>query len=349
MARQARGMSQGELSSLSGVSQGSVSKLENGLIEPNEDMVKRLAGTLRFPLSLFFEPDRVYGLPLSVHPGAKYRKQASVGQRELDRLEAELNLRLMHIRRLLKSAEFEGELPLPKMDVDQYDGPEAIAELIRRAWLVPSGPIANLVNLVERAGCIVVLCDFEDMLVDGVTLQAPRTPPCIFLNHAQPGDRQRFTVAHELGHIVMHQLPSPEMEDEANAFASSLLMPPREMRSLLAGRLTLQRLAALKPIWKVSMQALLMCARSVGAITDNQSRYLWRQLSSMGIRRHEPAELEIPPETPSVLPEILRMHLEDLGYSIADLGQFLHVGEDDLRRMHPLPGRSGSEFLRIIK
>lgn len=342
-------MSQAELSNLSGVSQGSISKLENGLIEANDDVVKRLARTLRFPLSLFYEPDRVYGLPLSVHPGAKYRKQASVGQRELDRLEAELNFRLMHIRRLLKSTEFRGELPLPKLDVDQYDGPEAIAELIRRAWLAPSGPLANLTDLIERAGCIVVLCDFDEMLVDGVTLQAPGTPPCIFLNRAQPGDRQRFTLAHELGHIVMHQFPSPEMEDEANAFASALLMPPREMRSLLAGRLTLQRLAALKPIWKVSMQALLMCARSVGAITDNQSRYLWRQLSSMGFRRHEPAELEVTPETPSVLPEILRMHLEDLGYSIADLSQFLHMDEEELRKMHPLPGKSGSEFLRIVK
>ena len=340
-----RGWSQTQLSRESGVSQANLSKLENGLIGPTDDVLARVVDALHFPRSLLFESDQVLGLPISVHP--MYRKKASVGQRGLDRLEAELNIRLLHVRRLLKSVDFEPELPLPKMDIDEFGGdPEHIAGLLRRTWLVPSGPMKDLVGWVERAGCVVMHCDFAGLSVDGVTIRAPDLPPCVFLNWNQPADRQRFSLAHELGHIVMHQIPSPTMEDEANAFGSALLLPASQIRPSLSGRLTIQKLAALKPAWGVSMQALLYRAKTVGAITANQSQYLWRQISALGYRRSEPPELDFPVEEPGVLPEMLRVHLDELGYEVGELCSVLHVYENDLRSLHPLPG--ASRDLRLV-
>ncbi len=345
IARQARGWSQSELSRRSGVSQANISKLENGLLGPTDDVLSSVGETLGFPQSFFYQNDRVIGLPMSV----QYRKRASVGQKAIEQLEAELNIRILHIRRLLDAAELEPELSLPRLDVDEYDGdPSKIAELVRRTWLAPSGPIRDLVAWVERAGCIVVHCDFAALKVDGFTVQIPDMPPCIFLNRNQPADRQRFSLAHELGHVVMHRVPSPEMEEEANEFAAALLMPARDIRSHLSGRpLTIQRLAGLKPIWRVSMAALLFRAKTIGAITANQSQYLWRQMSSMGYRRTEPPELDLKPEEPTVLPEIIRLHLEDLGYDLSDLSEVLHSKEEDLRILHPLPG--ANRRLRIVK
>ncbi len=346
IARQARGWSQTELSRRSGVSQANLSKLENGLINPTEDVMTSVGTALGFPVEFFFQNDRVIGLPMSV----QYRKRASVGQKAIERLEAELNIRILHIRRLLNAAELEPELSLPRrLDVDEDGGdPERIADLVRRTWLVPSGPIRDLVARVERAGCIIVHCDFAALKVDGFTVQIPDMPPCIFLNRNMPADRQRFSLAHELGHVVMHQVPSPEMEDEANEFASALLMPARDIRPHLAGRrLTLQRLAALKPVWRVSMAALLYRARQIGAITDNQSQYLWRQMSSMGYRPTEPPELDLKVEMPTVLLEIVRLHLEDLGYGLSDLAKALRSSEEDLRALHPLPGTTS--HLRVVK
>ena len=348
IARHARGWSQTELSKQSGISQANLSKLENGLIGPTDDVLHSLANALHFPRSLFFEPDKMLGLPISVHP--MYRKKASVGHRGLERLEAELNIRLLHIRRLLESTEFEPELRLPDMDIDEFGGdPERIAELVRRTWLVPTGPMKDLVGWVERAGCVVMPCNFAALAVDGVTISSPSLPPCIFLNRNQPADRQRFSLGHELGHIVMHRVPSPKMEDEANAFASALLMPARDVRPYLSGRLTIQKLAALKPVWHVSMQALLYRAKAVGAITANQSQYLWRQISALGYRRNEPPELDFPAEEPTVLPEMIRVHLEELGYEIEDLCSVLHVFEDDLRNIHPLPGNPVGPNFRVVK
>ncbi|KKL73695.1 ImmA/IrrE family metallo-endopeptidase [uncultured Sulfitobacter sp.] len=345
IARQARGWSQSELSRRSGVSQANLSKLENGLIGPTEDVLGTVSATLGFPQSFFFQNDRVIGLPMSV----QYRKRASVGQKAIEQLEAELNIRILHIRRLLDAADLEPELALPRLDVDEYDGdPSRIAELVRRTWLAPSGPIRDLVGWVERAGCIVVHCDFAALKVDGFTVQIADMPPCIFLNRNQPADRQRFSLAHELGHVVMHRVPSPEMEDEANEFAAALLMPARDIRSHLSGRpLTIQRLAGLKPIWHVSMAALLVRATTIGAITANQSQYLWRQISSMGYRRTEPPELDFKPEEPTVLPEIIRLHLDELGYDVSDLAEVLRSTEDDVKTLHPLPASNG--HLRVVK
>ena len=348
--RQSRGWSQTELSKRSGVSQARLSKLENGLITPTPDQLlglDRIADALSFPRSLFFEPDRVFGLPMSVHP--MYRKKASVGQRSLERLEAQINLHLFHIRRLLKSVDFQPELSVPNLDIDDFNGDaERIAELLRRTWLVPMGPIKKLIAWIENAGCVVIHCDFAAFSVDGVTVNAPGMPPCIFLNRNQPTDRQRYSLAHELGHIVMHSMPSTTMEKEANDFASAFLMPAGDIRPYLSGRLTIQKLAELKPVWRVSMQALLYRAKAIGAITANQSQYLWRQISASGYRRREPSELDLPAEKPGVLPEFFRVHIEELDYEIKELCGFLHIFEDDLRSMYPLPDMPDQRHLRLV-
>lgn len=331
VARQARGLSQMQLAEQAGVTQGLISRIENGLVQPGADALSKIAQALRYPQSFFFIGDRFYGLPVSM----QYRKKAGVGQRVVEQLEAEVNLRLMHLRRLLAAVVYERELPFPVLELDDYNGdPEAIAEMVRRVWKVPSGPIRNLTEVIERAGCVVFSCDFQPTGVDGLTLQAPGLPTCIFLNSAMPGDRQRFTLAHEIGHAVMHALPTPDMEREADRFAAAFLMPARDITSHFSGGVSLQRLAALKPVWKASMGALLMRARTVGAITESQSSYLWRQYSKSGYRTREPAEIAIPAETPHVVTDVLQMHLGELGYSVAELAASLHVTEEDLRSMH---------------
>lgn len=327
VARQARGLSQVQLATAAGVTQAAVSKLEAGIIQPSREVLEDLARVLSFPVSLFYETDPIFGVPVSI----SYRKRASVGARATDQLEAEINLRLMHLRRLLSSIDYEPELSFPVLDVDEYGGSGArIAELVRRHWAVPSGPIHNLTSLVERAGCIVMQCEFESLGVDGLTLHPPGLPVCIFLNSAMPGDRQRFTLAHELGHAVMHRFPSPEMEQQADDFASELLVPARDIRGAFVDGVSLPRLASLKPIWKVSMASLLMCAKKLGRLTPKQSAYLWRQMSAAGYRKQEPLEVEVAPEQASVFTDIVRAHMDQLGYQPEDLAKLLHMHASEL-------------------
>jgi Zn-dependent peptidase ImmA (M78 family) len=207
--------------------------------------------------------------------------------------------------------------------------------MVRAHWQLPGGPIRNLTRLVEKAGVVVGLSKFSGAAVSGVTFRVPGRPPLILLNDLQPGDRLRFTLAHELGHLIMHRFPTPEMEQEGNEFASAFLMPAIDLRPVFTGRkITLELLASLKPEWKVSMQSLLMRASALGAISPNQNRYLWQQISARGWRLREPAELEIAPERPTVLDSIIRTHLDALGYSVSELSSLVPLYEDEFVSMY---------------
>lgn len=346
VARQARGMSQVQLAKAAGVTQAAISKCEAGLMQPGLELIESLAAALTFPVSLFYETDPVFGVPVSIN----YRKSASVGAKATDKMEAEINLRLMHLRRLLSSMDYQPELSLPRLDIDDYNGDAVrVAQMVRRHWGVPSGPLHDLTALVERAGCIVLPCEFESIGVYGLTLQPPGLPTCIFLNKAMPGDRQRFTLAHELAHAIMHRMPSPNMEREADIFASELLMPAQDIRSDLMHGVTLPRLAALKPIWKVSMGALLMRAKALGCITDMQSTYLWRQMSAAGYRTKEPPEVDFVPEQATALNDILRAHADELGYTMADFEAMLHMHADELNKMYAIEKPARAPKLRLLK
>lgn len=346
LARQYRGFKQHQFARMLRVEPSTVSRIENGIIDASEDIADRAAGHLRFPRSFFEQTDRVYGFPLSVHP-SMWRKKAAVSQHDVDRALAEMNIRMMHLRRLIRAVEYEPMLQMPALDVDACRGDiETVATLVRRTWLMPAGPVRDLTSWLERAGCFVIHTDLPDAAMDGVTLHAPDTPPCIFLNRRQPSDRMRFSLAHELGHLVMHRLPRPRMEDEANAFAGAFLAPANDIRPHFSGRrMTLPLLASLKPEWRMAMAALLYRGKQLGFVDDNQARYLWQQFNMHKIRLREPPELDFPPETPTLMPKLISLHLDQLGYSTAELGQILAMNENELVDFHDIrspdtpPGR----------
>ncbi|MGE4340472.1 MAG: helix-turn-helix domain-containing protein [Pigmentiphaga sp.] len=235
LARQYRGKSQAEVAQDAGLDQGHYSRIERGLLNslPSTATIEAVATALRFPVSFFTQNDELSGLPLSVHDVA-WRKKASVNATDLKRLHAELNLRVMNLRRLLSAIDLAPELPLPRLDADEMGGADKVALFIRKAWMVQDGPIKNLTALCERAGILVILADFAEH-VDGVTMRLRDVPPVIFLNKNAPADRMRHSLAHELGHLIMHSIPSDEMEDEADSFAGELLAPSAQLRGDFIG------------------------------------------------------------------------------------------------------------------
>lgn len=353
LARQYREKSQSEVAHAAGLNQGHYSRIENGLLPegPSPENVKRIADVLSFPPEFFYQLEKVVGLPLSVHP--MHRKKESVGERVLKKVHAELNLRLMHVRKLLEAVETHPVLPLPWIDIDDGGGPREVARAIRTAWMVPLGPITNLTEYVEKAGILVIWCDFG-AAIDGVTMRVPDLPPCIFLNRMAPADRMRFSLAHELCHVIAHRIPTSTMEDEANTFAAEFLVPERELRrDLIGGRINLERLARLKPRWRVSIQSLLFQAADIGCLTGHQSQYLWKQISMKGWRTREPPETDFDHERPTLFPRILDLHLHDLKYGTPEFAQLFHLEPNDLRQLYGIHGTEPTvqqrKMLHILK
>jgi Zn-dependent peptidase ImmA (M78 family)/transcriptional regulator with XRE-family HTH domain len=342
-----RDLSQTELATICGMTQGSLSKIEQGLREPTEEMVSKLAISLRCEPTFFYQAEREYGAPLSAHP--MFRKKASVGQKILDRIIAELNVRIAHIRTFISAVDLAPELPLPQYDPDEFAGDVAvIAEQVRRAWLVPRGPIKSLTEFAERAGCLVVHCDMEAARIDGVSYRIPGLPPIIFLNRNQPSDRMRFSLAHEIGHLVMHAYPIPEMEKQADQFASALLMPAGDIGPELSN-LTLDKAAYMKPVWQVSMASLIYRASTLQRIDKNKSEYLWRQMAVRNFRLREPASVDFAPETTSVMNALVANMTENMGYTREELSRALHLFYDEIAKMYSLQGESQHPGLRLVK
>ena len=152
-------------------------------------------------------------------------------------------------------------------------------------------------------------------------MRARDLPACIFLNKSVPPDRMRYSLAHELGHVIMRTDSDNSIEIEANMFAAELLAPARELRrDLIGGRVTLERLAQLKAKWRVSMQFILYQAKEIGIINEYQSQYLWKQISMHGWKTREPPETDFEYERPTVFPRIVNLHVNELGYDVTEFG-----------------------------
>ena len=149
LARQLRGYTQKRTSEDLGIAQAVLSRLENGLIEPDGQLIAKAAQTFKLPATFFSSTDTVYGPPVSVH--AMLRGKADISARDVDMITAELNLRLMHLRVFLENVDFNAVLSVPFLDIERYESPEKVASVVRAHWKLPRGPITNLTRLMELA------------------------------------------------------------------------------------------------------------------------------------------------------------------------------------------------------
>ena len=336
LAREARGLTQVELSSTLDLGQGTLSKYEAGILAPPNEVVDDFSGALGFPPEFFGEQGTPYGLP-PFH----YRRRKKLSAKTLGQIVAEMNIRRLHLKKLLLSFEVKSNGFVPEIDRDEYRGrgkayltPEDAARVVREMWMVPRGPIDNMVELVENNGGIIIHCDFGTDLIDAMSQRIDGMPVLFFVNINAPSDRVRFTLAHELGHMVLHTVSvkdDEEMEDEADAFAGAFLLPADDVRPQLR-RFDLRQLANMKGYWKVSMAAIAMRAERLNLITPYQSKMFWIEMSKLGYKKQEPNEP--PKEHPKLLRHMVAFHLNKLGYSIGELAKLLHLRLAEFSEMY---------------
>jgi Zn-dependent peptidase ImmA (M78 family)/transcriptional regulator with XRE-family HTH domain len=329
IAREARGLTQTEVARRVGIAQGAVSKIENGLQQASDVITDAYVRELRFPRS-FFELQ----LEARTLPPHFWRKKARVTPSQGRCVEARTNILRMQLRTLLRSADVPTNT-IPSFDRKSFQGTAAdAARIVREKWMLARGPIPNLTTMLEDRGVVIVPFDFETDDIDGMSMFDPADslPPLILVNPRAPGDRQRWSLAHELGHLVLHTDPnyahSTETEDEADAFASEFMMPMADIRGHLR-EVTLERLATLKLTWKMSIGSLLRRARDLKLVSQWRYTSLWKELSYRGWRLHEPNPIER--ESATMIGEVISFHKNDLGYTEAQLESALHMFAPEIR------------------
>jgi Zn-dependent peptidase ImmA (M78 family)/transcriptional regulator with XRE-family HTH domain len=338
LAREARGITQAALAESSGISQGTISKIEHGVRPLSEDDVAKFSGALGYPPEFFTRSAAQYGQGTVCH----HRKRQSVPIGKLRQIHASMNVMRLATGELLNGVEINATQTFPVMEIDDFGSPQVIAELARQSWQLPLGPIKSMIGVVEAAGGIVVPCDFGTDKLDAISQRPADQPPFFFVSVTAPGDRLRFNLAHELGHIIMHSQPAPGQEEEANAFAAEFLMPAKEIRPQLR-ELDMPRLVDLKRHWKVSMQALIYRARSLEVITDRQMRSWFMRFGKLGYRKSEP--VDIPREESALIRRVVEFHRREHGYSDADLSRAARLSEHEFRQIY---GTEEQPRLRLI-
>jgi Zn-dependent peptidase ImmA (M78 family)/transcriptional regulator with XRE-family HTH domain len=333
LARKMRGMTQIELSSKIGQGQARVSKLEGGIqTDVPDSIVNLICNALDIPVDFLTQNEEL----LSVGSSAVYyRKKTALSALDRDKINATVNLHRIHLRKLLESVEIESSKPLPKFDIEDYGGsPQKAAQALRAFWSLPDGPIKNVTTSIESAGIIIVPCEFGTKAMDSTAIRNADMPPMIFIRQNMPADRWRFTLAHELAHLVLHDVPHANMEDEADSFASEFLMPEVEISAqfMALSSIRLADLMALKPYWKVSIQAILYRAGELGFLTSMQKTRLWQKISSLGYRTNEPYPL--PMEVAKTFNKIANYFTQNLGYSTDDLQKLFRINHSDLKFLY---------------
>lgn len=326
LARRRRGLSLTALAQRTGTSSRSISAYENGEWMPNDDSIRSLAAALDFPPK-FFLAAALDEVPVD---SVSFRALSKMTARQRDAA-----LGAGAIASLIDTW-IQTRFALPPADIPSLTGydPELAADTLRAKWGLGMRPLGNTIHLVESRGVRVYSLPVDTANLDAFSMYRSGRP-YIFLNTQKSGERGRFDVAHELGHLVLHQehLPvhGPAAEAEANQFASAFLMPKGAVVSKDLRNASVAATLAAKSTWQVAAMALTHRLHELSLLTDWGYRANCVQLSRMGYRSSEPNG--IPRETSQLLSKVLRelrkekisttRLAEDLDISHADLSSHL--------------------------
>ena len=307
-ARAAAGLSMEALGNLVGVSANMIKKYEHNQSMPASGNLIKLSKALGVRSAYFFRPVKV---ELS---GVEYRKRSSTPAGILKRIEADVLdqaerwQELANIWPVFPVANFSipSQLPGTVATMDEID---TFADQVRAVWELGSTPVHDLIDVLESQGILVIITEVDEMAkFDG--LQATvSNQPVIVVSANWPGDRQRFTLAHELGHLLLHGRLPPELDEEkcCNRFASSFLLPASAIRRQLGtrrNRIENQELFLLKHEFGLSMQACLYRANNLEIINDQIRQSMFIQFSKNGWRKKEPGA-EYPKEETRLFQQLI--------------------------------------------
>lgn len=350
LLRESRGYSGAQLAKLAGIPQPTLSKVENGLAVLDADRLGRVADALDYPVEAFEWTDPIYGFGSAAF---YHRKQQALPQTTLRKIQAHVNLTRMRLNKLLTSIEIDTQYVVPSLDVEDYGSPAEVARAVRASWRMPMGPVRDMAAALELAGIIIARSNLESPKIAAISLDNVGSyPALIILNRGLPADRERFTLAHELGHLVMHSVlvTTDEAEREADAFAAEFLMPAAEIRTALKG-ITLARAAQLKMVWRVAISALVRRARDLGVIDDSRYKSLMVSMSQKGWRKSEP--VEVAHDHPTVMSSLINVHLADHGYTFDELAHVVALNADEFSSRfeleRPRDGGPRGTHLRAVK
>ena len=308
-----------------GVDVRTITEWLSGETIPSDNNLRQLVRVSGFPEQFFFSPPADEILPEAV----SFRALSKLTARMRDSALANATLGLRF------SYWLDDQFELPELDLPEIrdtDSPEDASLALRHHWGLGLQPISNMIHLLESRGVRVFSLALEAREVDAFCTWS-NARPHIFLNTGKSAVRRRFDAAHELGHLILHKhgcSQGREVEREADAFASSFLMPEQGILPTVPRNIDVNSAIDRKRKWGVSVAAYVFRLKQIGAISDWQYRSLFKSISARGYRTSEPHDCQ--PEVSSLIASVFR-NLRAEGITFADVASELYINERDLAEL----------------
>lgn len=294
-----RGRKLDELAESVGVTKQAISKYTNGKNIPSRDVFGKLVRELNISPS-FLMSEKPYQeklmSPLFFRANSATTKTAKEFARTISGWGYEIAI----------AAGAIGLEPLPNIpeNMNIYDK----SLYIRNLWGLGTEPIDNMVSLLESHGIFVFTAESSELNTDAYSQIVCGVPIIVINKHKGSAVRQRFSLAHELGHLVLHnsisntefELNNKALEAEASTFANEFLLPSINYKEFIGTR-NIEMLLPLKQNWKISLAAMLYHCKKKGLLSEIEAKRLQVQLSKKWGRMAEPFDDEIQNEKPSQL------------------------------------------------
>ncbi|MCG1024976.1 MULTISPECIES: helix-turn-helix domain-containing protein [Dehalobacter] len=316
-ARLYRGLTVEELAEKIEVSKQTVSQYENDKIVPTFEKILSLSGELQFPYEYFIQSDS-----FKVKSGSTYFRSLLKTNKKY-RIEQSVKMEhLAVIYSFLKDYVEFPKLNLPKNE--KYASPTEAGRILREFWGLGEEPISDMIRVLEENGVIATMFRTSTDDIDAFSQLIEVDGQDIFLvalsKNKDTAVRTHFDVAHELGHIMLHEWSEDvesltreqfkEREKEANEFAAAFLLPETPFRrDVSVYSNNLEYYIQLKKKWKVSTAAMLYRSCDLGLITQNQYQYMIRIMQKKNWRKNEPFDNILKTAKPSLLSDAIEVLL----------------------------------------
>ena len=282
-ARKLRGLSMEQLAQASGVSKQMISKYEKAQSLPGSQLLIALAKALEVKPEYFFRPEKI-----SIDQ-VNFRKKARTSKKEIESIKVNILNKLenyLEIENIL-SLQTDFRHPLPEHLIQNPDEVEELAESLRQNWQIGKDAIGNIVSLFEKNEIKVVeIARASTENFDGMATFVNARFPAIIINRNFNVERKRFTLMHELGHLLLKINPEftpKEVERICDRFAGAVLLPREvvfEQIGIKRQRISLEELMNIQKEYGISIQAIIYRLRSLNIISQEKLKSFFIKLKT---------------------------------------------------------------------
>jgi Zn-dependent peptidase ImmA (M78 family) len=333
-ARKLSGLSLRELSDrLSiGLSASAISLYEKGKRRPDSSIVIALSRALDVPVDYFFRDSKV---ELS---SVEFRKRSKLGKKRIEQIKEQVIDYLSRYIEIEEILNIKNNFVNPLNDYTIHSDKDVVSSALklRIEWELGLNPIPNIIEMLEDKGIKIVEIDVEKEF-DGLASWVGDVP-VIVLNLSYDNIRKRFTVLHELAHLLLRfdgTIDSKSIEKHCHSFAGTFLIPDQSLKSIFkTGRkhFSIDELIEIKEYYGISVQALVYRLYNLNYISENTLKTFFIDLNKHQLRDEKDWGNYLGKESSSRFERLVLMAVSEEIISLSKAAQLLNRDLEDIKK-----------------